>query len=57
MQQRMFRPWGSFNESKFATRDHGPGRGFYIWGGYSNVSNYPTAIADSGLFLSQIIVG
>ena len=33
-----------------------PGRTFYIWGGYSNVSNYPPAIADSGLYLSQIIV-
>ena len=33
-----------------------PGHGFYIWGGYSNVSNYPPAIAAAGLFLAQILV-
>jgi DNA modification methylase len=33
-----------------------PGRAFYIWGGYSNVTNYPPAIVDAGLFLSQILV-
>ncbi len=33
-----------------------PGRGFYIWGGYSNVSNYPPAIEGAGLYLSQVVV-
>ncbi|MHC4579788.1 MAG: DNA modification methylase [Planctomycetota bacterium] len=33
-----------------------PGRAFYLWGGYSNVSNYPPAIVDAGLFLSQVLV-
>ncbi len=32
------------------------GRAFYIWGGYSNVTNYPNAIVESGLYLSQIVV-
>jgi DNA modification methylase len=33
-----------------------PGRAFYIWGGYSNVGNYPAALADSGLYYSQAII-
>ena len=33
-----------------------PGRAFYIWGGYSNVRDYPPAIEESELFLSQIVV-
>jgi len=33
-----------------------PGRGFYIWGGYSNLGNYPPALAASGLYFSQAIV-
>jgi DNA modification methylase len=33
-----------------------PGRGFYIWGGYSNVANYPRALKESGLYFSQAIV-
>ncbi|MEQ8771054.1 MAG: DNA modification methylase [Phycisphaerales bacterium] len=33
-----------------------PGRGFYIWGGYANVANYPPALAASGLYFSQAII-
>ncbi len=33
-----------------------PGRGFYIWGGYSNMGLFPRAIADAGLYFSQAIV-
>ena len=33
-----------------------PGRGFFIWGGYSNLGNYPPVLKDSGLYFSQSIV-
>ena len=33
-----------------------PGRGFYIWGGYSNIKNYPAALEDAGLYFSQAII-
>jgi DNA modification methylase len=33
-----------------------PGRGFYIWGGYANLGNYPPALKASGLYFSQAIV-
>jgi DNA modification methylase len=33
-----------------------PGRAAYIWGGYSNVFNYPPAIKAAGLYFSQVIV-
>jgi DNA modification methylase len=33
-----------------------PGRGFYIWGGYSNLGNYPPALKECGLYFSQAIV-
>jgi DNA modification methylase len=33
-----------------------PGRAFYIWGGYSNCGNYPPALAECGLYLSQAII-
>jgi DNA modification methylase len=33
-----------------------PGRGFYIWGGYSNLGNYPPALKAAGLYFSQGIV-
>jgi DNA modification methylase len=33
-----------------------PGRGFYLWGGFSNCANYPSAIAESGLYFSQAII-
>jgi DNA modification methylase len=33
-----------------------PGRAFYLWGGYSNIGNYPGAMAASGLYFSQAII-
>jgi DNA modification methylase len=33
-----------------------PGRAFYLWGGYSNLANYPAALKDCGLYFSQAIV-
>ena len=39
-----------------ASRALDPGRGFYLWGGYANLANYPAALADCGLYFSQAIV-
>jgi DNA modification methylase len=33
-----------------------PGRAFFIWGGYSNIGNYPEALKASGLYFSQQII-
>jgi len=33
-----------------------PGRGFYIWGGYANVGNYPPVLKACGLYFSQAII-
>ena len=33
-----------------------PGRSFYIWGGYSNIRNYPGALEEAGLYFSQAII-
>jgi DNA modification methylase len=33
-----------------------PGRAFYLWGGYSNVANYPPALQAAGLYFSQTII-
>ena len=33
-----------------------PGRAFYIWGGYSNLGNYPRALAECGLYYSQQVI-
>jgi DNA modification methylase len=33
-----------------------PGRGFYIWGGYANVANYPPVLKATGLYFSQAII-
>jgi DNA modification methylase len=33
-----------------------PGRGFYIWGGYANLGNYPPVLKEHGLYFSQGIV-
>ncbi|MFO0931136.1 MAG: site-specific DNA-methyltransferase [Planctomycetota bacterium] len=33
-----------------------PGRGFYIWGGYANVANYPPALKEAGFYFSQTII-
>jgi DNA modification methylase len=33
-----------------------PGHGFYIWGGYANVGNYPPVLKALGLYFSQAII-
>lgn len=33
-----------------------PGRGFYVWGGYANLGNYPPVLKATGLYFSQGIV-
>ncbi len=33
-----------------------PGRGFYIWGGYANIANYPPVFKTCGLYFSQSII-
>jgi len=33
-----------------------PGHAFYIWGGYSNIWNYPNALRDCELYFSQMII-
>jgi DNA modification methylase len=33
-----------------------PGRGFYIWGGYANVGNYPPVLKATGLYFSQALI-
>lgn len=33
-----------------------PGRAFYIWGGYANCANYPSALVESELYFSQSII-
>jgi DNA modification methylase len=33
-----------------------PGRLMFIWGGYSNIANYPHALGASGLYFSQQII-
>lgn len=33
-----------------------PGAGFYIWGGYANLGNYPGPLKANGLYFSQAIV-
>src|SRR5262249_8576712 len=33
-----------------------PGRCFYVWGGYSNLPNYPPALEANGLYFSQGII-
>ncbi|MBI1374510.1 MAG: chromosome partitioning protein ParB [Phycisphaera sp.] len=33
-----------------------PGRGFYIWGGYANCSNYPPVLKRHELYFSQAII-
>jgi DNA modification methylase len=34
----------------------GSTRAYYLWGGYSNVANYPPALASAGLYFSQTII-
>jgi hypothetical protein len=33
-----------------------PGRGFYIWGGYANVGNYPPVLKACELYFSQAFI-
>jgi DNA modification methylase len=33
-----------------------PGHGFYVWGGYSNLGNFPPVLKKNGLYFSQGIV-
>jgi DNA modification methylase len=33
-----------------------PGRGFYVWGGYSNIGNYPPVLKACELYFSQTII-
>jgi DNA modification methylase len=33
-----------------------PGRGFYIWGGYANLGNYPPVLKECELYFSQAVV-
>jgi len=33
-----------------------PGHGFYCWGGYANVSNYPPVFKATGLYFSQAVI-
>jgi DNA modification methylase len=33
-----------------------PGRAFFLWGGYSNIGNYPHTLKASGLYFSQAII-
>ncbi|MBX3408240.1 MAG: site-specific DNA-methyltransferase, partial [Phycisphaeraceae bacterium] len=33
-----------------------PGGGFYLWGGYVNIRNYPPALDDAGLYFSQCLI-
>ncbi|MEK7475272.1 MAG: DNA methyltransferase [Candidatus Coatesbacteria bacterium] len=33
-----------------------PGRAFYLWGGYANCANYPSALVESGLYFSQAVI-
>lgn len=33
-----------------------PGRGFFVWGGYTNCSNYPRPMQAVGLYFSQAII-
>jgi len=63
--QRVLEPGRSFDE-EFARllrawfgniqRVLEPGRSFYIWGGYSNIWNYPNALRESQLYFSQMII-
>ena len=33
-----------------------PGHAFYIWGGYSNIGNYPPVLEACGLYFSQTVI-
>jgi len=48
---RLLRAW--FGNIAYALE---PGRAAYIWGGYANCANYPSALKESGLYFSQSII-
>jgi hypothetical protein len=48
---RMLRTWFS-NIARMLL----PGRAFFLWGGYSNIGNYPAALKACGLYFSQAII-
>ena len=48
---RLLRAW--FNN---ASRVMKPGKTAYIWGGYANLANYPSALKEAGFYFSQCIV-
>jgi hypothetical protein len=33
-----------------------PGHGFYVWGGYANVANYPPVFKACGMYFSQAVI-
>lgn len=33
-----------------------PGHGFYVWGGYANIANYPPVFKASGMYFSQAVI-
>jgi DNA modification methylase len=33
-----------------------PGHAFYVWGGYSNIGNYPPVLKACGLYFSQSVI-
>jgi DNA modification methylase len=33
-----------------------PGRAYYLWGGYSNIANYPPVLKAFGLYFSQALI-
>jgi DNA modification methylase len=33
-----------------------PGHGFYVWGGYANVANYPPVFKSCGMYFSQAVI-
>ncbi len=49
--ERMLRDW--FGN---ASRVLEAGRSFYIWGGFSNCANYPSALKECDLYFSQAII-
>src|SRR6185295_8081142 len=44
---RLLRKW--FANAAYALE---PGRALYIWGGYSNLANYPPALTECGIYFS-----
>jgi DNA modification methylase len=48
---RLLRAW--FGNIRRVLED---GRSFYIWGGYTNIWNYPNALKDCELYFSQMVI-